>query len=226
MRSKRQRDEQLALASRRAADPGGREAVLKAAEEGRLDPRLLLRPDLVQKLGLDQDAARARRWEQLTARLPAEDERIDGQIADARGQFLAAGGSAEAGAAVFEKQCAACHRIAAVGQVVGPNLDGIGHRGLDRLLEDLLAPHRNVDPAFRSTTVVTQRGEALSGLLKENADGSQTLIDRNGQARMLAAAEIDETRPSRLSAMPDNLAESIDPGAMRDLLAFLLSQRQ
>ena len=35
------------------------------------------------------------------------------------------------------------------GAKVGPQLDGIGTRGLDRLMEDILDPNRNVDQTLR-----------------------------------------------------------------------------
>ena len=36
-------------------------------------------------------------------------------------------------------------------QEIAPHLDGIGNRGLERLLEDVLDPNRNVDQLFRAT---------------------------------------------------------------------------
>ena len=68
------------------------------------------------------------------------------------------------GQAVFKKHCELCHQIRGEGKKFGPDLDGIGVRGLDRLLEDLLDPNRNVDPAFHTTTVFTESGQLHSGL--------------------------------------------------------------
>jgi hypothetical protein len=31
---------------------------------------------------------------------------------------------------------------------IGPQLDGIGGCGLERVVEDIIDPHRNVDPTF------------------------------------------------------------------------------
>ena len=58
------------------------------------------------------------------------------------------------GKRVYDQNCAICHQIDGQGGLVGPQLDGIGGRGLDRLLEDILDPNRNVDHAFRTTDVL------------------------------------------------------------------------
>ncbi len=66
---------------------------------------------------------------------------------------------------MFTKICAACHQLGDQGAKIGPGLDGVGLRGLDRLLEDTLDPSRNVDQAFRTTVVTTKGGNIVTGLL-------------------------------------------------------------
>ena len=93
---------------------------------------------------------------------------------------------------LFQKHCAGCHRVTSDGARVGPDLKGVGRRGFDRLLEDLLDPHRNVDPNFRRTTVVTTGGEILSGLLIQGKGSARLLIDQQGKEVKLDKTEIDE----------------------------------
>ena len=59
---------------------------------------------------------------------------------------------------MFEKYCARCHQIGGRGKTVGPQLDGISNRGLDRLIEDVLDPNRNVESAFRSSMIKLKSG--------------------------------------------------------------------
>ena len=88
------------------------------------------------------------RLAKLTAGLPPRDERLRKLVDERRKNFAQAKSDAALGKKVFEKTCAACHRLAGQGTKIGPELDGIGQRGLDRLLEDVLDPNRNVDQAF------------------------------------------------------------------------------
>ena len=101
----------------------------------------------------------------LTKGLPPADQKIQELIAARHKSFETAKPDAEAGAKVFEKNCAVCHTLANKGAKVGPQLDGVGIRGLDRLLEDVLDPNRNVDQAFRLTILNLKDGKVVRGLL-------------------------------------------------------------
>ena len=109
---------------------------------------------LAMTLSLSLPAADGR-INKLTAGLPEVNQRLVELIAARREGFLAAAPSADRGRAVFETRCGVCHRLAGSGAKIGPDLDGIGGRGLERLLEDVLDPNRNVDQAFRALTVAT-----------------------------------------------------------------------
>lgn len=109
---------------------------------------------------------------------------------------------------------------------MGPQLDGVGHRGLERLCEDILDPNRNVDRIFRQSLVTLKDGELFGGLFRR-AEGRQRIyLDVGGQERRFAVDEIRETRDTETSPMPDNFAEAIAPTDFNHLLAFLLSQRE
>ena len=106
-----------------------------------------------------------------------------------------------AGEKLFVKTCAACHKLGEQGKKIGPELDGIAHRGLDRLLEDLFDPSRNVDQAFRSTAIATSDGRAISGLVLREEGQVLVLADPQGKELRVPLAEID-TR-SRLAPFAD-----------------------
>ena len=109
------------------------------------------------------------------------------------------------------------------GKQVGPNLDGIGNRGLARLCEDILTPNRNVDVAFRSSTILTDEGKVFVGLLKNSKGEQWILIDNKGDEIQIAEQSIDEHKKSMLSPMPANLGEALSDEQFRNLLAYLLS---
>src|SRR5262249_36061853 len=130
------------------------------------------------------------------------------------------------GAKVFETHCASCHQIGGKGARVGPNLDGIGVRGLDRLLEDVLDPNRNVDQAFRTTVLNLKNGQVVSGLLLKEEGEVLVLADDKGKEVRVEKGAVEERYTTQVSPMPANLSESIPETEFYQLMAYLLAQRQ
>ena len=126
---------------------------------------------------------------------------------------------------VFEKSCANCHQIGGKGTKIGPQLDGIGLRGLDRLLEDTLDPNRNVDQAFRTTTLTLKKGQVISGLLLKEEGAVLVLADNQGKEVRVPKNSVEERSLSQLSPMPANFADQVDEADFYHLLAYLLSQK-
>jgi putative heme-binding domain-containing protein len=209
----------------------GGELLLAEIATGKASPRLLLERSVVERLRGSKLENLDERLAALTADLPAADERIKQLIAsrrDALGKAARSGAQPEAlaGRAVYQKTCAACHRLGGEGGKVGPELDGIGLRGADRLLEDLLDPSLNVDQAFRSTIINTTGGTTLSGLLLREEGEVLILADDKGKEIRVPTDEVEERVVTRLSPMPANVADLMPEAEFFNLVAFLLEQRQ
>lgn len=225
---------QLRLAESLASDGTGAESLLRLAKEGHVSPGLLTRPSVKQRLDAIKSEELLKQITELVSGLPDEDEALRKLVEQRRTVFLTAQSnsdmaqrpSVEAGAALFTKQCAACHQIAGKGTIVGPQLDGIGQRGLERVLEDVLDPNRNVDVNFRTTTVVTKDGKIFSGLPRREEGATLVLVDNKGKEFTVPLAEIDERVKSKLSLMPANVGEILTEREFLDLVSYLLSQRQ
>lgn len=130
------------------------------------------------------------------------------------------------GRVLFTKQCAVCHQIAGQGQIVGPQLDGIGNRDARRLLEDILKPDLNVDRAFRTTTLLTVDGAVLTGLVR-NADESEvTLTAANGTLSTIASDDIEVRREGTASLMPSNFHETLTSEELACVVAYLQQHAQ
>ncbi len=212
----------LAMASTRQ----GGEMLFNMISQGKASARLLQDKPILDRLSTIPIPNREERIKDLTAGIPAADERIKQLAAKLAGSFAASDGSVEAGAAVFKKSCAACHRINNEGGKVGPQLDGVGNRGLDRLLEDVLDPNRNVDAAFRAIIVAKTDGVVVTGLKLREEGGAMIVGDNLGKEVRIPLTEIEESRISNLSPMPSNLTEQLSEPDLRALLTFLLRQRQ
>ena len=217
--------QQRSAAETLASDPRGGDALLALIEQGRLSPTLLRHPALVEKLKRVGIAGLEEKLAALTKNLPPENEALAALIGERRKEQQKEPGKADLGKAVFAKHCAACHQIGDLGNRIGPQLDGVGIRGVDRLLEDILDPNRNVDAAFRTSTLVLTDGRVLTGLKRREEGDVLVFADVKGQEFKVQKSEIDEQATSPLSLMPANVAEIVPVAEFRDLIAFLLTQR-
>src|SRR5262249_47608739 len=140
----------------------------------------------------------------LTQGLTPASQQLQELLKRRRAAFAAAKVDLAVGAKVFEKHCAICHQLAGKGTKIGPQLDGIGVRGIDRLLEDILDPNRNVDQAFRATTIVHSNGQIASGLVLREEGEVLILADALGKEVRIPKAAIEERTISQMSPMPAN----------------------
>jgi putative heme-binding domain-containing protein len=211
-----------------AALSGGRAGAEKLLEEiatGKASARLLQHPLVNGRLRAARLPNIDDRIGKLTEGLPPAEERLQQAIQSRRAGYAKATPDAERGAKVFEKHCANCHTLANKGAKVGPQLDGIGVRGLDRILEDVLDPNRNVDQAFRSSIVALKNGQVLTGLVL-NSDGEVlVLADAQGKEVRVPKSDIEDRTTSKLSPMPANVSELIPVTEFYDLVAYMLSIR-
>jgi len=201
----------------------GAELLLQFVEQGTASARLLVDPKRNGILRRVLDKSGIEKLTRLTDGVVADAGKAETLIAARRNHFRSGSGSPAAGRAIFEKQCMICHQVGNEGKPFAPNLDGIGSRGLERLLEDVLDPNRNVDIAFRAQTVVTEDGQVFSGLVKEASNEQILLIESTGIERSINDADIAEQSSSNLSPMPANLGEVLSEKEFTDLLAYLLS---
>jgi putative heme-binding domain-containing protein len=216
---------QLIVAEQLAADVAGAETLAAAVEAGQASARLIVRPSVRQRLAALKSQPLAERLAKLTAGLPSEDQAIARTIEARKAGYRTAGASAERGKLVFTKTCAACHQIAGQGAVVGPQLDGIGNRGLERVHEDVRDPNRNVDVAFRTSTFRMEGGEIVSGLVRREAGATIILADDKGKEFSVKKDDIEAQTKTQISLMPANVHEIVPEKDFYDLIAFLLEQR-
>jgi putative heme-binding domain-containing protein len=208
-----------------AASPQGGERLLEAIGKGKASPRLLQDRAVQIRLQQAKIANLDQRLAKLTKGLPPGDQRIAELISARRDGFAAVKTDVAAGLKVFEKHCANCHQINNTGAKIGPQLNGIGIRGVERLLEDLLDPNRNVDQAFRSTTLVLDSGQLVAGLVLREEGQVIVVADAQGKEQRVDKGTVAERIVSQLSPMPSNFAEQISEREFYDLLGYLLAQR-
>jgi putative heme-binding domain-containing protein len=215
----------LTVAMNLAGQAEGIEALFGAVETGKASPRLLQDLNVHRRLMGHRQQAIEERLKALTANLPPADDRLMQLVGARRDGFHKTQPDAALGKQTFDKVCGTCHRVGGQGNKIGPELDGIGIRGLDRILEDVLDPSRNVDQAFRTTVITTTDGRAISGLALREEGDLLVLADPQGKEVRVPLAEIDQREVTPLSPMPANVADLVPEGDFYHLMAYLLEQR-
>ena len=215
--------EQLNVARQLVTNQQDTDVLLTLIEAGQASNRLLVAPEIRSKIDVIANERQQQLVDTLTASLPDEGTQVAALIRDRQATFDASKADVNRGKELFAKHCSLCHQVAGGGTQVGPNLDGIGNRGLARICEDILAPHRNVDLSFRSTTILDDDGRVLVGLVQNETDAQLTLIDATGKPHLIDKLSIETRKQTMLSPMPGNIADIIDPSQFNDLLSYLLS---
>jgi len=135
------------------------------------------------------------------------------------------GGDRDEGSTVFQRVDLSCTRCHAwwkdADERVGPNLFGVGQR-LTRLqiLESIVGPNRRTTPGFGARAFFLADGRVVSGRVFEESDSLVRLFDANNNPIALERSTITDERTD-LSAMPEDLAKTITPHEMRDLIEYL-----
>jgi len=216
---------QSTIALGMAGSAQGGDRLLKAIEAGKASPRLLQDRAIEVRLSTAKIANVKARLKKLTEGLPAADQKTQEMISKKRDAFVSFKADPAMGQKIFQKSCANCHQIATQGAKIGPQLDGIGVRGLERLLEDVLDPNRNVDQSFRTTQIVTKQGKTHTGLFLREEGDLVILGNNEGKEVRIEKVGIDERSVLPLSPMPSNFAETIGEADFHHLMAYLLTQR-
>ncbi len=215
---------QQSLATVLASSREGGELLLAACADGKAPALLLRDKPLVDRLKAAKIPDLDARIAKLTANLPSANAEIDRMIAARAASYDSSKASAARGADVFARNCAVCHAIEGKGGLLGPQLDGIGGRGPERLLEDILDPNRNVDRAFRMNVLTLKNGSVVAGLPRREEGEQLVLADAAGQETRVAKADIAERKETETSLMSPTFGEVIPPAELNDLLTFLLGK--
>lgn len=126
--------------------------------------------------------------------------------------------------------CASCHYFAGEGGNHGPDLTSLGNKfAAADVLEATLTPSRAISDQYAGKVVHRRDGTTVFGFaMKVEDDGAEfwevVPAVADAVAVRIPVAEVARVEPSKLSPMPTGLVDALNPGELRDLLAFLLSR--
>jgi putative heme-binding domain-containing protein len=211
----------LALAGTKA----GGDVLLVAVKEGKAPARLLQEKAILERLKGSNPEDWQKRVNDLTKNLPPADQRLADLIKKRSAGFANAKIDKAEGAKLFTKHCAACHRIGDMGGKIAPQLDGVGVRGVERLLEDILDPNRNVDQAFRARAITLTSDKVLTALMLRVEGEVLVVADLEGKEQRIPLKDISVNRETMLSAMPANFGDVVPEADLYQIVAYLLDQK-
>jgi putative heme-binding domain-containing protein len=123
-------------------------------------------------------------------------------------------------------QCLKCHRFLEEGGAVGPDLTSVGNRfGRREVLESILLPSAVISEQYMNETFELNSGKVVVGrVVDETADAIAVQPNPLEPARVtLKKKEIDSRTPSKVSPMPEHLADVLTMEELLDLIAYMES---
>lgn len=168
------------------------------------------------------------------AKLVAEFEQFRSIVADqdavAGFSECLTGGDAAVGKEIFMThitvQCIRCHKVGKTGSTVGPNLESIAvKRDANYLLKSIIAPSADIEPKFRSQTLILDSGKVIVGLPLRKDDDVTVLVNAQGKEVVVKNDEIDEAIEQKKSIMPE-MTKALSRRDIRNLVAYLLTLRK
>ncbi|WP_435018710.1 c-type cytochrome [Tundrisphaera sp. TA3] len=125
-------------------------------------------------------------------------------------------------------QCFSCHRYDNEGGAAGPDLTGVAGRYSTRdLLEQIIVPSKVISDQYEAITVATTDGKVYTGrVVNLNGDNmmiNTDMLDPNAQVS-INRNDIEESKPSPISMMPEGLLSTLNEEEILDLVAYLLSR--
>lgn len=129
------------------------------------------------------------------------------------------------GRAVFARTCQQCHTLFGAGGNVGPDLTGSNRNNLDYLLSNVVDPNAVVGQDYRATIAWMKDGRVVSGI-QRGATPSSITLQTGVDGVVISRDEIEETRLSEVSTMPEGLFDALSATDQRDLIAYVQSPNQ
>jgi putative heme-binding domain-containing protein len=208
------------------ARPAWAARVLDAVDAGKIPPADVTVEQLRRVTDFRDktlDTRIANRWGKVTGGTPEE------KLAEVRrfnNDLRAFPGNAVAGRVIFQNTCGVCHKLYDEGATVGPDLTHANRKDRDYLLVSIVDPSAVVRAEFLSYTLKTTDGRVLSGLLVEQNAASVTLLAAKGERTNVPREKIAVLQESAVSLMPEGLLTPLKPQELRDLFAYLQSEKK
>ena len=140
------------------------------------------------------------------------------------------GGDAKNGLLIFREKdevgCYRCHKAAGNGGDVGPAMDKIASKhDREYLLRSIVFPNAEYAPGYETVLLKLADGTMAAGMLAKEDDKQVELVTPGTTERQMVLKTKIGERDRLPSLMPEGLAQLLTKREIRDIVAFLASQR-
>ena len=156
---------------------------------------------------------------------PAEKQKIMTRLKKRMTKKYLAKADLPNGRLLFRTRCAVCHTLFDDGNKVSPNLTGSGRANIDYVLQNVVTPSAIVAADYRVWIFELKSGRVLSGFIKQK-DEKRITIQSVTETIIIDRNDIEESKATGISLMPENLLKGLSDEQIRDLIAYLASPTQ
>jgi putative heme-binding domain-containing protein len=128
-----------------------------------------------------------------------------------------------AGRALFQASCMICHQVKGEGQLVGPDLSGVGAMGIQGVLRNILEPNAQLESGYYRHDVSLTDGSLVSGFLVEETKEALTIRPIGADPKVIPLASIANHTIAKRSLMPEGLIEGFSEKQVADLFSYITS---
>src|SRR5262249_39406617 len=97
-------------------------------------------------------------------------------------------GNVAKGKELFTANCATCHQLGTLGNLVGPPLTGMGAHGPAELLVHILDPNKEVEFSYVAISIETKDGETYDGVIARENPTMVALRNAAGEKEILKSS--------------------------------------
>jgi putative heme-binding domain-containing protein len=191
--------------------------LIDALEENKINPGSVSFPTSVQLMQNKNENLR-NRARGIFTKTEQQGKKLNEQYKDA----LQISGNAERGKQIFVQNCAICHQVRGkIGIAIGPDLGTVHNWTKQDIMVNILDPDLSISSGYDTWQAELNSGEKLVGIIATETPAAITLRNQGKIDRTVNRQDIKSLTALSTSAMPKDLAKSIDQKQMADLLAFL-----
>ncbi len=129
------------------------------------------------------------------------------------------------GRLLYNRTCAACHKLYGEGGQIGPDITGSDRATLDYVLENVLDPNAAIAKDYLLNVVTTKDGRTVNGIVA--VENNDSLTVQSLTERIVLSKEDLATRQTLpVSMMPEGIFQALKDEEVRDLVGYLSSKRQ
>src|ERR1700722_2258142 len=144
------------------------------------------------------------------------------RILQGRGDIVKLPGDARSGEVLFfgKARCSECHMVKGKGGFIGGDLSFYGAEARpDQIRGIIVDPEKNLPPEKKATTVVTNTGQTITGMVRGNNNFSLSLQTPDGAFHFLQKTDLTRIDLGSRSLMP---ASKLEGKEVDDLVSYLL----